>query len=367
MSQEVLSSDLSKAGESRRKLLISIPFLAVAAGSLAYRVFHPLEEPQPNQNSKFLITGIVPNCLYLPYLPPEVQEKMVENLEACEASAVRVFLDDRFEERLGKFNLQYLDQIAQASRRTPITLDLYDGYHLLHKKDPDSPYLGESSQDLTQRQMGILLDDKTKEAFLQRTAVVVGWLRGEPGIKAWGLANELNLRKRRYARAALSTGKSLKTLHTDLFESQIQTILSIDRSRPILIGVDDPNLIDEERLSKYQGLVFNTIHVYPARENEQIIREYIQTNEHYLPLVCQEVGYSRSLVKGGVHTPEEYDAILARFLSNTLVTLYPHITAFGPWRITAPGDSHSDGYEIDPHMMNETLKVIKTAKEILVS
>jgi hypothetical protein len=353
MVQETDSNSLNNHNISRRSFLKAT---AATVGVLVVSGYLP-DAPKSQPTPK--LSGIIPNCAYLPFLPLGVQGRMIENMNACGATGARVFLDDRFEPSIGNYQMGYLDQVASLSRRMPITLDLFDGYHLLHKSEPDSPYLGKGSRNLYERQMDILIDEEVQRAYLKRTSTIVDRLKDEPGILAWGLANELNLNRNQYADVARPG--TLSSFHTKLFDRQIQTILSLDDKRPILIGVDDPNLVDEEELSKFDGRVFNTIHVYPTTEHEEMISNYL-SNEHLLPLVCQEVGFSRALLR---QEDGQYDSVLAGYLKNIFTKLDPYIVAFGPWRLTGNGDSHSDGYEINPMEMSETLETIRQVGNLL--
>jgi len=151
----------------------------------------------------------------------------------------------------------------------------------------------------------------------------------------------------------------------------IEEILSIDHKRPITIGVDDPNLIDEKRLDKFKHHVVNTIHVYPGSLHDRIISTYQNgESERILPLICQEVGFSRSMFNTGISVPTEpeYDEITSVFFEQTFSKLFPYIFAFGPWRISAQGDSHSDGFEIEPIRHPRSISVIRDIKsEILTN
>ncbi|OGE14279.1 hypothetical protein A3B39_00310 [Candidatus Daviesbacteria bacterium RIFCSPLOWO2_01_FULL_37_10] len=318
------------------------------------------------------ISGIIPNCPFLPYEKVEVQERMINNLRLWEASCARVFLDYKFEEKLGEYKGNLLDQIAATSRLIPLTVDLFDAYHALHSSTPSSPYLVlKNGRDIYEKQYAIFTDTEVRKALLRRVRVAVTELKDEQGIIAWGLANELNLRKPQHMLLAKAQGRTLREVHTDLFEEMIEEILSIDHKRPITIGVDDPNLIDEKRLDKFKHHVVNTIHVYPGSLHDRIISTYQNgESERILPLICQEVGFSRSMFNTGISVPTEpeYDEITSVFFEQTFSKLFPYIFAFGPWRISAQGDSHSDGFEIEPIRHPRSISVIRDIKsEILTN
>ena len=363
-------SSLSQFGQERRWLLKAGLTVGVAGVAfLAARKFGlvpDIEFKSKNPGIPATLTGIIPNCHHLPYVEDQaVQENLIENIEMTDPVCTRVFLDDRFEPRPGDYQHTQVDKVAKLSRRIQLTVDLFDAYPALHSSKPESPYLvPKLGRDIREKQMAIFTDPEIRHVLARRLKVAVQALKDEPGIKAWGVANELNLRINDITR--------MRDLHTDLFQELIETILSVDNSRPIFIGIDDPNLIIEERFTRYPVPIINTIHVYPWPSHLKLVYDYRSKEDHFLPLVCQEIGYPRVYSENGrsvIVTPD-YDRTLSQFsiqifngLSNDEL---PAISAWGPWRISAGDDPHNDGFEIIPAKMPETLATLDHIGESLV-
>lgn len=356
---------------SRRQFL---RVLGIASGALAANACgspsgftSDTSEPRLPSN----LQGIVPNCLNLPYQDSDVRKRLIENINRCEATVARVFLDDRLEEEgLGKYQTKYLDQIGQAAGEVGITLDLFDGFAPLHQTKPESKYLiDKDKRNLFEQQMAIFTDEEVLGHLENRIRFIVSRLKNESGIQAWGVANELVLNKAEHSILAISKGQSLRAIHTPFYKRMVEAILSIDSSRPILLGVDDPNAIDESAFASYRHIVFNTIHVYPTPAHEKIIKRYTASNNHVLGLLGQEIGLSRKYLyeSGMVPSEEVYDETLTNFLEGQFAIIEPHIQSLGPWRVTADGDSHSDGYEIDPRKLSKTQAFLGEAKASLLS
>lgn len=367
-------SSLSQFGQERRRLLkAGVTFGIATVTLLAARKFSlpDIEPRKQNSGMPASLTGIIPNCHHLPYIEnPEIQEKLIKNIKMSGAVCTRVFLVDRFEPRLGDYQQAQLDKVAKLSKRMPLTVDLFDAYATLHASAPSSPYLVDKlGRDLKEKQMAIFTDPEIRKALARRLKVAIQALKGELGIKAWGMANELNLR--------INDIAPMRDLHTDLFQELVETILSVDSSRPIFIGIDDPNLVIEERFTHYRSPIINTIHVYPYSSHLKMVYDYRSKEEHYLPLAGQEIGYPRAQrgYEGSVVVTPDYDRTLSQFsiqIFNGLSThasegeITPLFSAWGPWRISAEGDPHNDGFEIIPDKMPELSDTLSYIRESLV-
>src|SRR3989344_8678320 len=96
--------EFNKHGMKRRRFIKQAAMGSLAAFTLAILGKHltggivPKESIIPQE-----ITGIIPNCPFLPYEKAEVQEKIINNLRLWEASCARVFLDYKFEAKLGEY------------------------------------------------------------------------------------------------------------------------------------------------------------------------------------------------------------------------------------------------------------------------
>lgn len=367
-------SNLSRFG---RRRLLQTGLAASAAGVILFAAkrLGLVSEIEPRNQNLVIpssLTGIIPNCHHLPYIEnSEIQEGLNKNIDMIGPICTRVFLDDQFEPRPGDYQQAPLDKIAKLSRRRALAVDLFDAYTALHSSKLSSPYLvPKQGRDIRDQQWAIFTDPDIRQTLANRLKVAVQALKGEPGIKAWCVANELNLR--------VNDISLMRDLHTDLFQQLVEEILSVDSSRPIFIGIDDPNLIIEERFTQYRTPIINTIHVYPWPSHLKMVYDYRGKEEHYLPLACQEIGYPRAQLGNvrSVKVTPDYDRVLSQFsiqIFNGLSSqdfeegTTPFISSWGPWRISAEGDTHNDGFEIMPDKMPESLATFNHIRESLIA
>lgn len=290
-------------------------------------------------------------------------EKAFYNARQFSARTIRVFINDEFEPELGKYRFEVLGKIKKLAQKFPLQVDLFDAFSLVHanKLNPvysssalSSPYLMEKKDFFT--------DQSIQETFLERVRKIVEDLDKTPGIVAWSVANELA--------PPIENKKEAREILTNWYEKVVTEIREIDPKRPILSGVADPNLLDEERL-KACGLSANTIHLYPFSGSSENILNAQQ--QKLLPLICQEIGFPSRIF--GFPFSFAYDELLSRFLSHNFSSFFevnekekwlrPKITSIGLWRLTFEGDSHQDGFGIDPKKLPQTLKVLQAWQKII--
>lgn len=367
-------------GISRRELLIGGAFLGadflasswglerIASNLFSSPNFEKLKDytvlpPEFPTPSKLIGINLNAPFLWREVDSPDKIEKAVRNARQFGARTIRVFINDEFELELGDYHLEVLEKIDRLAQKFPLQVDLFDAYPLLcsNKFNPvyglsslSSPYLVEKQNFFTNQFI--------QETFLERIRKIVGCLNKTPGIIAWSVANELA--------PPVQTRERAKKILTDWYEKVIMAIRQIDQKRPILSGVANPTLLDEERLKK-SGLTANTIHLYPfSGSSENILHAQ---HQKILPLVCQEIGFPSRIF--GFSFSFAHDELFSRYLSHNFSSFFeinekekwlkPKITSLGLWRLTFEGDFHQDGFGIDPEKSPQTLKVLRVWKEII--
>lgn len=327
-----------------------------------FTVFPP-EFPTPSE-----LVGINLNAPFLwqEVKSPEKIEKSIENAHQFGARTVRVFVNDEFEPELGKYRFEVLEKIEKLAQKFPLQVDLFDAYPLLQankfnviygSSSLSSPYLTfRKEKPFIQQQLNFFTDKSIREIFLKRVKEIVNRLHHTSGIVAWSIANELAPPTR--------TKEEAKKILTDWYEEVVIAIRQTDKERPILSGVADPNLLDEERL-KDCGLSANTIHLYPFSGSSENILNAQQ--QKLLPLICQEIGFPSRIF--GLSFSFAHDELFSRYLSHNFSSFFevnerekwlkPKITSIGLWRLTFEGDLHQDGFEIIPENLPITLKILR--------
>lgn len=319
----------------------------------------PPEFPTPSE-----LVGINLNAPFLwqEVDSPEKIERAIKNASQFGARSIRVFINDEFEPELGNYQFEVLDKIKKLAQKFPLQVDLFDAYPLFHASDFNPVYGSSSfSSPYLVEKVNFFTDKSIQETFLKRVKVVVEYLNHHPGILAWSVANELT--------PPVQTKERAKEILTSWYEKVITEIRKIDKERPILSGVANPTLLDEEKL-KQCGLTANTLHLYPFLGKEDTLSTQSRRS---LPLVCQEVGFPSQIF--GFSFLFAHDELFSRYLSRHLLSfieinekerwLRPKVTSIGLWRLTFEDDSHQDGFGLTPEKLPQTLKVLQNWKEIL--
>lgn len=374
---------LSEFGRSRRNFLKTSAAALGATGAMAVGIglINPKREPTSPPTvlqAPSELRGIIPNCHLLPYEEEWLQQRFIGEIQTSGASCTRVFLEDSFEMSLGHYKYQPIDKIIALSRKIPLVVDLFDAFYLLHADYDNpgfpssrlkSPYLvPKEDRSISEQQMAIFTDPEIRGFFMERIYKATEALRNVSGVKGLCIANELGIHFRNMAFA--------RSLHTSFYREAVDVVQHAGWRGPILIGVDDPNLIDEKEFANTPGPVINTIHTYPWDFNR--IRSY-KSSERYLPFICQEVGVPNRIPQpnGTVLEIADYDLECARFIEATYGRLSivdysrgaekPLISAIGPWRLSVPGDPHKDNYEIQLLKMPQTSKSMTLVRERLLA
>lgn len=281
---------------------------------------------------------------------------------------LRIFLDDKVEPQLGRYRYDLIDKVVKLAERVDLQIDFFDAYNLLHSdrpslsygvREPSSPYLGgREGRSIQDRKLAFFADPAMIEAFRNRVYEIGGRLKNIPGFKVISIGNEFD---------------APPALLNNWLERVLPVFKDISSGRPIIPGVADPTLIDEERLHPL-GLTANTIHIYPnllGSNLETIMARYLSDKHtRVMPLVCQEIGYPR--LPGDI----AYDWLSAQFLNSTLLRfvelnqkdgwIRPIITGVGPWKLATENEAEeSDGHEIAPDEMPQTLGVLWTWHNII--
>jgi hypothetical protein len=317
----------------------------------------PPENPSPS-----FLRGINLNAPFL-WQDVDYPEKIAnafKNAEKIGARNIRVFINDLFEPELGRYNFDVLEKIKKLAQISPFPLqvDLFDAFslshfgkfNLFHSSSPSpSPYLTGD----------FFNDERLRNFFLRRVETIILFFGDIKNIVSWSVANELEPK---------GTKEEKREILTRWYEEIIKKIKEIDPERPILSGLSDPQLIDEEKLRKL-GLTANTIHFYP---------DLFQTSQPpgKIPLVCQEIGFPSRIAE--IKIPDSlYDIFFSNFLNNSFLNfaeineekglLRLKTDSFWLWRLSYEGDLHQDGFEIIPQRIPRTLETISSLKRILES
>lgn len=382
-------ANLEKEKLSRREFLITGAFAGAGFLAIKWDVEKVAQNFSPTFNLEKLkdFTVLPPEFptpsklvginLNAPFLwqevdSPEKIERAIENANQFGARTIRVFVNDEFEPELEDYHFEVLEKIEKLAQKFPLQVDLFDAYPLLHASDFNpvygssslsSPYLVIKEKTLIQQQLDFFTDKSIEKIFLRRVKEIIGSLNHVPGIAAWSVANELA--------PPTQTGKRAKEILTSWYEKVVTEIRKIDKERPILSGVADPTLLDEERL-KACGLSANTIHLYPDL-TENAFRLYQTNHKRVLPLICQEIGFPSKIFDFSFSSI--HDELFSRFLSHNFSSFFeinekekwlkPKITSISLWHLSFPGDSHRDGFELTPENLPKTLKVLQNWKKIL--
>lgn len=241
--------------------------------------------------------------------------------------------------------LKYLDSSAKGE--IGITVDLFDGYSLLHSannigsyqaKPLSSPYLSDP-KNLLKSQQEFYLDPVIKEQFRARLACLVSNLSDFTVIKGWTVANEMEIKGLPEAQA--------KEKLTDWYNQAISIIRQFDKyQRPILTGLADPRLINEENI--IHGNIINTFHAYVQKNSSFInaVAHFYFSKKSIFPLICQEAGIPARF--NGFPVPD--DIALTFFLHN-IIELFTDANSnalnlfhMSLWKL----ESHNDNFDLTP-------------------
>ena len=337
---------------------------------------HEFEKPVPAE-----LKGGIVNCAYLTFHAnsPAMLDQIAREAREFGASAIRVFIGDSF----GPVELEKIRRLAE---KYPLHIDLFDTFRMLHAAKPslvltpqklDSSYLmgAETDEDIRERQLAFFTDPEIRMNFINRVKTIVQNLRDAAGIKVWSVANE--------PEPPIEDWEEKRKILTDWYVEVIKAIREEDHKRPIVSGVADPTLLDEERL-KEVGLTANTIHLYPgfgSSSVDAVSHRYMNEHMRVLPLFCQEIGYyhrvNLQLPARAFSIPLPlHDQRLSSFLHGTALrfaqvdtrnqTLKLPFTGIGLWQLDYDNPYHKDGFEVKPKDVPLTTQTLKTWGEFLL-
>jgi hypothetical protein len=275
--------------------------------------------------------------------------------EKLGAKTVRVFINDDFEPELGRKNyndkvLENIKRIAPQLSGAKLIVSLFDTYSLLHQDKSNahyppsplsSPYFLESTgQTKAQKQLSIFENQNIKSCLFQRIDYCVRNLNSTEQIAAWEIANEPELDNRE--------------LFTDWFKERVDVVRKIDADRPIITGLANPSLIDENQLVGKN--VVNSFHAYPFHLAAfAALTKYVPKS--ILPLAGLETGIGEN--QGSVI---DYPLFLFRVLTSVISENTLYTGNVGLWKI----DDYTDGYDVSdsPYSgyfrnLSEKLKLIQ--------
>jgi len=303
---------------------------------------------------------------------PDAIDRAVENARAFESKTIRVFINDTYEPELSHFEPWVLENTKVLTEKFPLIVDLFDAYPLLHSNKPNiiygswpltSPYLVKTKgRSLIDQQLAFFVDPDLVEIFLNRARSIVDSLKSSR-VVAWSVANELI--------PPVGTPEEKREILTTWYEKVLREIRRLDPNRPIVSGVADPTLLDEQRL-KTAGLTANTIHLYPGGPDNWI--RILASHHQCLPWIIQEIGFPTKAL--GIQLGSLRDELLASFLVDRLLrfikvdeknrTVKPESESLGIWRLTFEGDWHDDGFSVSPQSLPKTSKILKTWQSMVL-
>lgn len=327
---------------------------------------------------------------------PEQVAQTVAAAQSAGAMIFRELIDDirkPFEPSLGKYNDDVIDQIRghsksvseQSSKKIKTIISLIDGFYLFRSDQPNpvwvdcswppgqaamqlgkselrSPYLrGYRPEDGSPvaAQQAIFIDEEVKDHVKARLRFLVDAFKDTSSICAWEIGNELSV-------PGLSPDRA-QVILTQWYSEMIDTVREIDPERPILLGVAEPWLVDDQLLE--QPNIVNTTHNYIDASGEKLrdLSDYLHHPKRKLPVVCQEIGMPSKF--GCVGIPS--DTMLSRFLPRVIEAgMYQnnrggwsnHLGHFGLWQV----GTHQDGFNVSEashpytwafiQRMNESMK-----------
>ena len=282
--------------------------------------------------------GIFINTPFLYLADDEAIDKLLPSLGPWTKGA-RVFIDDRYEPRLGEYDKKVLDRLVTygaklAALGKTLQVDFFDGYTMHRTWNPIYGGNGATSPYAVYGNEAFFGEEKPVNAFIDRIRAILPTVLSIPNLSALSVANELRPVGNKQGRLEFAAW----------YQRIVDEIRQWSVDIPIYSGVARPSL-----LPQIAGLTANTAHLYPFLNVEQELVESGRTTPQ--PIVVQEIGATNTYF--GINFPVSRDEILSGYLRSVLqrttevnrisrtVTL---VTAtLYPWKL----DDYSDGFHID--------------------
>ncbi len=280
--------------------------------------------------------GIFVNTPFLYIADGDVVDRMIANLSPW-TKGVRVFIDDRYEQRLGEYNNDVLSRLITYGKKLEaigktLQVDFFDGFTMRQTWNPvygsngaTSPYAGEGVKAFYRERRYV-------DAFVSRIRSLLPTILSIPNLSAVSIANEL-----------VPAGGNMGRLDFAVwYQRAVDEIRQVSTDIPIYSGVANPSL-----LPAISGLTANTAHLYPFLGVEQ---ELVNDGAGS-PIVVQEVGATNTYF--GHILPVSRDEIFSLYLRFVLSrtsnvnraskTVTLSMATLYPWKL----DNYVDGFHFD--------------------
>ena len=287
--------------------------------------------------------GIFVNTPFLYLAPDEDVDRLLLQL-APWTKGVRVFINDRYEPKLGEYNKKVLARLITygeklAAMGKTLQVDLLDGYTMHHTWNPIYGANVATSRYVVAGNEAFFSEEVFIDAFIQRVRSILPTILTIPNLSAISIANELRPARGRHGRLEFAKW----------YQKVVSEIRQWTSDIPIYSGVARPSL-----LPPITRLTANTAHLYPFLQVEQDLMESEQVATQ--PIVVQEIGATNTYF--GIVFPVGRDEILSEYLRSVLyqttsVDQVSKIVTLGtstiyPWKL----DNYVDGFHIDESFEN---------------
>lgn len=298
--------------------------------------------------------GIFINTPFLYLADDEAIDRLLPSLGPW-TKGVRVFINDRYEPRLGEYDKKILTRLVAygeklAAMGKTLQVDFFDGYTTRRSWNPIYGGQGATSPYAASGNEAFYRDEKYVNAFMERIRSILPTVLAIPNLSALSIANELRP----------AGGKQGRSEFAAWYQKIVDEIRQWSAEIPVYSGVARPGL-----LPSISGLTANTAHLYPFLNVEQELVESEQAAAQ--PVVVQEIGAANTYF--GFYFPLSGDEILSGYVRSVLrrttevdragrtVTLAT--ATLYPWKL----DNYVDGFHID-ETFERTNEILATLAEI---
>lgn len=322
------------------------------------------------------LRGIAVNFPYLSsWLEyPGILNGIMDDARQVGASYIRVFLSDKFESELGKYEFGYLENVAMLSEKFPLQVEIIDGYKIFHSENyapsylpskPESPYLLGETGDLRSQRLNIFKDGRAREKLIEREFAVARFFKNIPGVVALSIGNEIE--------PPVDAHEEAQEIMMELYPLLVAAVREAAPQKPLLSGVADPTLL--------VGLdLIDTIHIYPEIFTNKLedIFARLKKQPRKSPLICQEIGIPSFLKWGSFELPIPFhDRLSAAFIDRSLARFVDvneedgwkrfNLGGVVLWRLTYVGNPHRDGFGLIPQRQPLTMDILRKWQDFYTS
>lgn len=282
--------------------------------------------------------GIFINTPFLYLAEDEAVDRLLPSLGPW-TKGVRVFINDKYEPRLGEYDKRVLDRLVVygeklAAMGKTLQVDFFDGFTMHRTWNPIYGGSGATSPYAAYGNEAFFGEEKVVNTFIDRVRSILPTVLAIPNLSALSIANELRP----------TGGKQGRLEFAAWYQRIVDEIRQWSVDMPIYSGVARPSL-----LSQIAGLTANTAHLYPFLNVE---RELLKNEQDVPePIVVQEVGATNTYF--GFDFPVSRDEILSEYLRSILQrttmidyasrTVTLAMATLYPWKL----DNYVDGFHVD--------------------